>query len=299
MPDELKSVDVRSKLVDALRLDLVGPSETLGEAKEALPQSPSRWYLTGFLVPLDAAPEDKTDETAADDLDEAGETGGVDDDDPPEKPAARARYFPSSIGISVLVPASAKTLTVHALWGDYRLRTEPPEQWERTPRQEPVAIELVKASERPVEKDVPNSNGLKIAYLARAVGKLAADAGVPADARTVSVFLVNRRTPQPDVKKDEAFAFQVQLEITGDTDFCLARIYAVSPAGSGTNVCQTFNTGILANTLLVTTSQRMLFSTGRNAAMLFEPVGFRRQKWSAWNLHRSKMSSCEWMHLQL
>ena len=42
---------------------------------------------------------------------------------------------------------------------------------------------------------------------------------MPADARTVSVFLVNRRTPKPDEKKDEAFAFQVQLEIHGDTEF--------------------------------------------------------------------------------
>jgi len=40
MQEELKSVGVRGKLVDALRLDLVGPSETLGDAKEALPQSP-------------------------------------------------------------------------------------------------------------------------------------------------------------------------------------------------------------------------------------------------------------------
>ena len=74
-------------------------------------------------------------------------------------------------------------------------------------------------SAKPVEKDVPNSNGLKIAYLARPVGMLAADSGVPPDARTVSVFLVNRRTPQPDERKDEAFAFQVQLEISGDTEF--------------------------------------------------------------------------------
>ena len=219
MPEELKSVEVRDKLVDALRLDLVGPSEHLGDAKEGLPQSPSRWYLTGFLVPLDAAPEDKSDETANDELDDAGEPGGGDDDDVPEKPAARVRYFPSSIGVSVLVPASAKILKIRASWGDYRLRTEPPEQWERTARQEVASIELSKASEKPVEKEIPNSNGLKIAYLARAVGMLAADAGVPPDARTVSVFLVNRRTPQPDVKKDEAFGFQVQLEITGDTDF--------------------------------------------------------------------------------
>ena len=128
MPEELKSVEVRGKLVDALRLDLVGPSDSLGDAKEALPQSPSRWYLTGFLVPLDAAPEDKSDETANDELDDAGEPGGGDDDDVPEKPAARARYFPSSIGVSVLVPASAKTLKVRASWGDYR----PPHRAPRT-----------------------------------------------------------------------------------------------------------------------------------------------------------------------
>lgn len=219
MSEELKSVEVRSKLVDALHLDLVGPSDSLGDPKEVLPQSPSRWYLTGFLVPLDAAPEDKRDETAADDLDQAGETGGADDDDQPERPAARARYFPSSIGTSVLVPASATTLRVRVSWGDYHLRQEPADQWERTPREESIGIELVKASEKPVEKDVPKSDGLKIAYLARPVGLLAADSGVPAGARTVSVFLVNRRTPQPGVKKDEAFAFQVQLEISGDTEF--------------------------------------------------------------------------------
>lgn len=216
--EELKAVEIRGKLVDALRLDLVGPSESLGDAKEVLPQSPSRWYLTGFLVPLDAAPIDKRDETANDELDQAGESGGNDDDTPPERATARARYFPSSIGASILVPASAKVLKVRVSWGDYHLRKESPVEWERAPREEGVLIELTKASEKPLEKDVPKSNGLKIAYLARPVGMLAADSGLPPSTRTVSVFLVNRRTPQPDIKKDEAFAFQVQLEISGDTD---------------------------------------------------------------------------------
>ena len=152
MQEDMKSVQVRGKLVDALRLDLVGPSETLGDLNEVLPQSPSRWYLTGFLVPLDAAPEDKRDETANDEVDQAGETGGTDDDTAPERPAARARYFPSSIGVSVLVPASAKVFRVRATWGDYRLRKEAPEEWERIPRQEFVEIELAKASETPARE---------------------------------------------------------------------------------------------------------------------------------------------------
>ena len=104
MPEEITSVQVREKLVDALRLDLIGPSDTLGDAKEALPQSPSRWYLTGFLVPLDAAPEDKSDETANDELDDAGEPGGGDDDDVPEKPAAVHGIFHLPLALACLCP---------------------------------------------------------------------------------------------------------------------------------------------------------------------------------------------------
>src|SRR5258708_38202901 len=102
MSQEISSVQIRGKLVDALRLDLVGPSETLGDQKEILPQSPSRWYLSGFLVPLDAAPEDKRDETANAEVDQAGETGGTEDDSAPERPAARVRHFTTSIGVNVL-----------------------------------------------------------------------------------------------------------------------------------------------------------------------------------------------------
>ncbi len=49
-------VDVRRDLVDALRLDLVGPRKGSALENEVLPQAPSRWsYLTGFLVPLEAS----------------------------------------------------------------------------------------------------------------------------------------------------------------------------------------------------------------------------------------------------
>ena len=47
-------VDVRVSLQDALCLDLVGPRGSLGTPDETLFQAPSRWYLTGFLVPTEA-----------------------------------------------------------------------------------------------------------------------------------------------------------------------------------------------------------------------------------------------------
>src|ERR1700733_9675102 len=100
MLDEMTPVAVREKLVEARRLDLVGPGPKLGNEQEVLPQPPSRWYLTGFLVPLGAKAEQRTDEAADDDFDNAGEDGETDEDRPTDKPAARQRYFPSSIGVS-------------------------------------------------------------------------------------------------------------------------------------------------------------------------------------------------------
>ncbi|MGE5489488.1 MAG: helicase, partial [bacterium] len=189
----MKAVEVREKLVDAVRLDLVGPGDGLGDAAEVLPQAPSRWYLTGFLVPLEADRTQRTDESSTDEVYQAGAGGGVDDDVAPEPAAARQRYLPSSIGMSVLSPAEAGQLQVRVRWGDYHRRSEMPEEWARTAREEVVNLNLAQATERAREVEVPSSGGLCVAYLARRVGNLAADAGVPAGARTISVFLVNRR----------------------------------------------------------------------------------------------------------
>src|SRR4051794_34635600 len=108
-------VEVRSQLVEALRLDLIGPEDGSELEAEVLPQSPSRWYLTGFLVPLEASEAQRSDETAQDDYDASAADGeGTDDDAAPEPSAARRAFFPSSIGLSLLVPAAARRLEVEA-----------------------------------------------------------------------------------------------------------------------------------------------------------------------------------------
>jgi hypothetical protein len=58
----VKPVEVRSQLVDPLRLDLVGPENATNLEAEVLPQAPSRWHLTGFLVPLEAGEAQRTDD---------------------------------------------------------------------------------------------------------------------------------------------------------------------------------------------------------------------------------------------
>src|SRR5580692_7399651 len=136
----MTSTDVRSKLVESLELDLAGPRPGLGDAIEILPQSPSRWYLTGFLVPIDAASPQKLDEDATEEL-ESAESGGVDDDEPPERGSARNRIFASSMGLSLLVPSEAKALNVTVTWGDYQPRSNP-ESWARIPRQHRLPLDL-------------------------------------------------------------------------------------------------------------------------------------------------------------
>ncbi len=79
----------------------------LGMPEKLLPQRPSTWYLTGFLVPLEADETQRADEQSVDELDEVTEAQGSDDGATPEPAAARVRYLPSSIGVSLLVPAEA------------------------------------------------------------------------------------------------------------------------------------------------------------------------------------------------
>jgi hypothetical protein len=60
----MTSPEVRSQLVESLRLDLVGPWPGHAFERELLPENPTRWYLTGYLVPEDAPVEHKTNAEA-------------------------------------------------------------------------------------------------------------------------------------------------------------------------------------------------------------------------------------------
>ena len=153
VPD-MTAAEVRSKLADALQLDLVGPREGLGSLTEVLPQAPSRWYLTGFLVPLDAGDLQRVDEDSNEEVDAASDAGGADDATPTEPASARKRFLPSSIGLSLLIPQNARELSVCVRWGDYKRRKLSDghgagEEWERTQRTEDVSLAIPQSTTRP------------------------------------------------------------------------------------------------------------------------------------------------------
>lgn len=224
MNSPIKSVEVRRELADALKLDLVGPSEELGSQTEVLPQAPSRWYLTGFVVPLDAGESQRVDEDSTEEVDAANDAGGADDATAPEPAAARQRYLPSSIGLSILIGNAAKSLKITVRWGDYKRRSPGDghggyEEWEREQREEELSVNLPERTQSPKETLVRGSNGLVVAVSVQPVASDGEDGGLPVGVRCASVFLVNRRTPAPDETRDEAFAFQAQLQVHCDQEF--------------------------------------------------------------------------------
>ena len=232
---------VRDRIVDALRLDLVGPPAGHAPAAERLPGwvRPSNWYLTGFLVPSGLPPERCADADEDDDFEtEVPEDAGLAEESGEDRRAAKRGYFPSSMGISFLAPAEAKRLLVTVRWGDYTQaefevasgKTE--RVWARTPREVEVAVPL---SDGPVGEagasgspdasvhDVSGSDGLQIHVIVRSLRAAGLASQIPSDARAVSLFLVNRRALPPEGDEtDQTLAFQAEVEVRSDPPF-LAR----------------------------------------------------------------------------
>jgi hypothetical protein len=219
------SLDVRQRLVEALKLDLVGPWADHGLANERLPGwvRPSNWYLSGFLIPTGTAPEQSADADEDDDIEEIPESAGLAEESNEDRKAAKKGYFPSSMGLSFLAPKGAAVITVTARWGDYTLtEIEGPDGksvsvWQRHPHAEPVPVALKGASE-PVVYAVPGSGGLELHVVERLISAEDLEKHIPKGTRSISVFLVNNRTPD-EQKPDRAFAFQAEIEVRGDLPF--------------------------------------------------------------------------------
>lgn len=227
------SLDVREHLVEALRLDLVGPDAVrtahgaaLAEETLQLRDRPSNFYLTGFLVPSGTPPERCGDADEDDEISETPEGAGLAEESSEERRAAKKGFFPSSMGMSFLVEAQARILAVGVSWGDYALGEiasqggRPIPVWQRTPRQETLEIHLESAGETH-SLDVPGSGGLQLFVVRRSVAAEGLGELLPAGTRSVSVFLVNRRPPlnKEDEHADRTFAFQAELTVKCDRPF--------------------------------------------------------------------------------
>jgi hypothetical protein len=145
LPKPTSSEAVRTRLLEMLRRDLVGPHPDLDTdlAREVLyGTSPSNWYLTGYLGPrrqdlkerrVSAATDADEDEQSELQLDAQRSSEGMEqgapgpghaaDEGATERPPMRS-FEPSSLGLTVLLPRDAKALEARVTWGDYV--AEPP-----------------------------------------------------------------------------------------------------------------------------------------------------------------------------
>ena len=97
----------------------------------------------------------------------AAGAGAEDDDTAAEPPAAKRGQFPSSLGISLLVPPDAESLEVTARWGDY----EPVEregrvvEWKRTERNASVSVSVASDQSGPSSTDLPEQRRTRDRHL--------------------------------------------------------------------------------------------------------------------------------------
>ena len=220
------SREVRARLVEALRLDLVGPWAGHELEAEQLPgrERPSNWYVAGFLIPTGSPPDRSADADEDDDLDTVPESAGLAEESNDERKAARKAFFPSSIGLSSLVAAACRQLAVTVRWGDYAPAEIEDAGGGRTPVWRRTAHEAVLSlplggTAGPVVRDVPGSGGLQLHVAERPIDAMGPNsAELPAGTRSVSCFLVNRRPPD-EKQPDCAYAFQAEIEARADDGF--------------------------------------------------------------------------------
>ena len=226
-------VTIRDDLIATLEADLVGPMAD----DEILEAPPSRWYLTGFLVPSGGPDDHRIDPLASEEM-SAAVDGDAPDDSMGDDVSPTHSFLPSSMGISFFVPANTRTVEVTASWGDYvRLDDADSRDWDNRerrrrcadprPADDPVRDRYWERAGRksfslPVNLDrsgdrrpIPGTDGVMLQVLVKTV-----PAGeAPDGTRAVSLFLVNHRTADGMAEADERTLFQAELAVSCKAGF--------------------------------------------------------------------------------
>lgn len=115
---------VRQEIINALRMDLLGPSAE----DEILKENPRNAYILGMLAP--SGDESSKDEYNEQELEsdiayEDGADFSVQGEEDDNEPITTTTFIPpSSIGISFYLGKSARDFNIEVSWGDYFKKTE-------------------------------------------------------------------------------------------------------------------------------------------------------------------------------
>ncbi|MDE7354917.1 MAG: DISARM system helicase DrmA [Acetatifactor sp.] len=216
-----KHAAVREKILEALRVDLMGPQEEC----EALNEVPTSSYITGMLYPSDTSFSE--DETYDDQEfmnneyyteDRKDSSTGVEDYDS-EVPAQGKFKKQASCGLTCYVGANVSVITASIKWGSY----------------EKIQEKVLETREG-VEKEVKRSRYVREQHLAVVDIDLASfersrkmcleedehlqlhilQMPVSDGNKMISVYLYNRRPKTEKEKEYEQVLFQVEIQLADD-----------------------------------------------------------------------------------
>lgn len=208
MTDRFKFAEVRQKIIDMLKIDLLGPLDE----NEVLDENPRHAYIVGML-----APQSKTGNSVSNELEVDGDsayeegadyTAGEEDEN---EPIYSNRFkVPSSIGISFYVESSTPTLNIDVSWGDYTKSSERRQNkdgkevsvslYTRQPQTETVIIDFASFGKSKEVSLVCDSN----VYLH--VSRIALKQGYS----LVTAYVINKRkNPESEI---ESLMFQVHIK---------------------------------------------------------------------------------------
>ena len=207
---------VRQEIIDAVKMDLMGPRE---EA-EVLTENPRSAYIIGMLAPqtrLDGDTTSNNEQEVDFDIeydDSADYTAGEDDDN---EPISHSNFkIPSSIGISFYVESSVSSINIDVSWADYdksvesKMTKDDKEKktyrYTRLPIAETIVVRF---------GDFAKGNDYQLANDSNVVlhvTRIALKNGYS----FVTAYVVNKRTT-PD-SEIESFMFQVNIKAYSQND---------------------------------------------------------------------------------
>jgi hypothetical protein len=222
---DFEGASARDRLIDALRIELLGPEAP----DEVLKQSPNTRYLVGMLAP-GGTPLDPVEDDAMENSEGEEQPDG-------QVPLA-ASLDPSSIGISFAVESDSPPIPVSLRWGRYEKvekaeeevadestsleRDDDPEttanhkkrraiEWPRTQHEVVHELEIAPTEGLRIE-DV--ADGVQLQWIGRPLG----------DAIVFSVFLVNSlEAPDDRRPPDEDWLYQPEIEVIAESASIVAR----------------------------------------------------------------------------
>lgn len=214
MADRFKYSEVRKKIIEALKTDLIGPMCE----NEVLDENPQFAYLVGILAPKNEDNESVSDDQEIDtdyDYDSGNFTAEEDDDN---EPITVPRFTPpSSIGISFYVKNELPSLQIEISWGDYNKTIVPKENadgktiniesYSRTPMKETITVNLLDFQRTKEYSLISDSN------VSVHISKITLKHGFS----LVTAYVINKRRNSENPLESLMFQVQIMASSTDDS----------------------------------------------------------------------------------